>query len=446
MEINLENYKNKILNGNSLEVLKTLPDNSIDCCITSPPYWGLRDYGHDEQLGSEKHFKEFVNNLCNVFDEVKRVLKPTGTCFVNLGDTYMNDSSYSEKGIQGFGKDKIGMIKKEKQGVPKKSLCMIPERFAIEMVDRGWCLRNQIIWHKPNAMPSSANDRFTVDFEKIFFFVKQPTGYYFEQQIEETKAQVIEPRMMKEVRQIASEKSKYKGFQARTMTRNARTTWSINTECTKEAHFATYPQKLVEQMILAGCPELVCSKCGVSKKTISKPILQDNKVGEEVFYDKSKPYSIQERNGYIEARDLPTLKDLRTYLKKWKGNNTVESIENTMKSQAPHHWFSGESYPSAEDWIKLKEILHFDDEYDNAITNIKFKPSEKCKTTYYNEIESCNCGVEFNNGIVLDPFFGSGTTGIYARKSNRNFVGIELNNKYIKIAENRLLNELGMFL
>jgi site-specific DNA-methyltransferase (adenine-specific) len=154
-------------------------------------------------------------------------------------------------------------------------------------------------------MPSSAKDRFTVDFEKIFFFVKQPNGYYFEQQVEDTKAKVIEPRMKKEIRQTASESSKYKGFQARTMTRNTRTVWSINTEQTSDAHFATYPQRLVEQMIKAGCPE---------------------------------------------------------------------------------------------------------------------------------------------DGIVLDPFFGSGTTGIYARKSNRNFLGIELNPEYVKIAENRLYKEIGMFL
>ena len=83
---------NKIIEGNCLTVLKTLPDNSVDCCITSPPYWGLRDYGHEEQLGSEKHFKDFVNNLCNVFDEIKRVLKDTGTCFVNLGDSYSSDT------------------------------------------------------------------------------------------------------------------------------------------------------------------------------------------------------------------------------------------------------------------------------------------------------------------------------------------------------------------
>ena len=324
----MENFLNKIINGNSLEVLKTLPDNSIDCCITSPPYWGLRDYGHDEQLGSEKHFKDFVNNLCNVFDEVQRVLKPTGTCFVNLGDTFSSDT----KGTGGPSDKQLSNkgsryeAKKFDTEIPNKCLCLVPERFAIEMIDRGWTIRNQIIWHKPNQMPSSAKDRFTVDFEKVFFFVKQPTDYYFEQQLEKSITQENRPagvvrdreydydskqaiiQKRKRPNGISVEQSKKMGNVGNCGVnefRNVRTVWSINTEPSTEAHFATYPQRLVERMLKAGCPE---------------------------------------------------------------------------------------------------------------------------------------------NGIVLDPFFGSGTTGVYARKVNRNFVGIELNPEYVKIAENRLLKEIGMFL
>lgn len=250
---------NKIIEGNCLTVLKTLPDNSVDCCITSPPYWGLRDYGHSEQLGSEKHFKEFVNNLCNVFDEIKRVLKDTGTCFVNLGDTFngYKSGNTSNKGYQ--ENTVIDTFVKAKTELPNKSLCMIPERFAIEMVDRGWCLRNQVIWHKPNQMPQSCTDRFTVDFEKIFFFVKQPTGYYFEQQIEPYESKPQPPinknkqncnNGMSTDRFSEGERDYYsKGG------RNTRTVWSVNTEPNSEAHFATYPQRLVERMLKSGCPE-----------------------------------------------------------------------------------------------------------------------------------------------------------------------------------------------
>lgn len=330
----MEEFVNKILNGNSLELLKKIPDNSIDCCITSPPYWGLRDYGHDEQLGSEKHFKDFVVNLCNVFDEVKRVLKPTGTCFVNLGDTF-NGSKVGNTSNKGYCENTvINTFKKQKNEIANKSLCMIPERFSIEMIDRGWCLRNQIIWHKPNQMPQSAKDRFTVDFEKVFFFVKQPTDYYFEQQLEPALTNENRPNGVVRNREYNYDSKennnpdaykkqhkniKEKGQQPNSMhlkrasgtpdkiyvDRNVRTVWSINTKPFKGAHFATYPQTLVERMLKAGCPE---------------------------------------------------------------------------------------------------------------------------------------------NGIVLDPFFGSGTTGVYARKVNRNFIGIELNSEYAKIAENRLYKEIGMFL
>jgi len=283
---------NKILKGDALEVLKTLPDESVDCVITSPPYWALRDYGVDGQLGLEPTFQAYINKLCDIFDEVKRVLKKEGTCWVNIGDTYMGNSSYSAKGRQGFGNDKVGMINKKQWLDPKnptptklrarehvesgqiieKSLCQIPSRFAIEMTNRGWILRNEIIWHKPNCMPSSVEDRFTVDFEKIFFFVKSKK-YYFEQQLDPLVT-VNDPRMDNG---RESYNGKYSGREdaenfnsprARTQRKtqkafvtlnsegkNKRTTWSINTKGYSEAHFATYPEKLVEPMIKAGCPK-----------------------------------------------------------------------------------------------------------------------------------------------------------------------------------------------
>jgi len=301
---------NKIINGNSLEVLKTLPDNSIDCCITSPPYWGLRDYEHTEQLGSEEHFQTFIDNLCNIFDEVKRVLKPTGTCFVNLGDTYGTGSGGSNTNSPKQLSNEGSLLGRKTAKGYDKCLLMIPERFAIEMVGRGWILRNQIVWHKPNQMPSSATDRFTVDFEKIFFFVKQQK-YYFEQQLEKSlwadtdSRSKVKGGVKSNGKSASGEYATSKVAYREDGMRNMRTVWSVNTNGTSDAHFATYPQTLVERMLKAGCPE---------------------------------------------------------------------------------------------------------------------------------------------QGLVIDPFFGSGTTGIYARKSNRNYLGIELNPEYVKIAENRLYKEIGMFL
>jgi len=160
---------NKIYCGEALAILKTFPSNKIDCVITSPPYWNMRDYQEDNQLGLEATHQEYINKLCNIFDEVKRVLKPTGTCFVNMGDTYVD-----------------------------KELMQIPSRFAIEMSKRGWLLRNNIIWHKNNSMPFPVTDRFTADFENIFFFVKNKR-YYFEQQREPISREPIKrPKFRRE--------------------------------------------------------------------------------------------------------------------------------------------------------------------------------------------------------------------------------------------------------
>lgn len=272
-----------IIQGSALEVLRTLPSDSIDCCVTSPPYWGLRDYGtatweggdpecnhfknflssskstlHDKpevkkmetgipfagdcgkcsavrkdlQLGLEPDFRDYIKNLCDIFDEVKRVLKPEGTCWVNLGDTYGAD----------------------------KSLVQIPSRFASEMTDRGWILRNEIVWHKPNVMPSSVKDRFTVDFEKLFFFTKSKT-YHFQQQFEDavtdinTKARGGFGSLSGKNNTPDRAKSNQPGKSwTYTDRRNKRAVWTISTKPFKEAHFATFPQELVETPIKAGCP------------------------------------------------------------------------------------------------------------------------------------------------------------------------------------------------
>lgn len=265
--------ENVIHQGDSLEVLKKLPDESVDCVITSPPYWALRDYGVKGQLGLEPTFEEYINKLCDIFDEVKRVLKKEGTCWVNIGDTYMGNSSYSQRGRQGFGKDKIGMMNKKTWTDPKhkntkgrlrareyvesgqiieKSLCQIPSRFAIEMTNRGWILRNEIVWHKPNCMPSSVEDRFTVDFEKVFFFTKNKK-YHFEQQFEDSL--YVDRQNDKRFEQG---RQSYEGKRNTSVVvsekRNMRSVWKINTKGFSEAHFAVFPEDLIVPMAKAGCP------------------------------------------------------------------------------------------------------------------------------------------------------------------------------------------------
>jgi DNA modification methylase len=126
-------------------------------------------------------------------------------------------------------------------------------------------------------------------------------------------------------------------------------------------------------------------------------------------------------------------------LRKWKGNLTIEQIEKTMDSQAPHHWFSGESYPTKEDWLKIKELLGFDDTYDKQMTTIKYKPSEKGETEYTTTLSDCGCNAGFEGGLVYDPFMGTGSTAEVCLRTKRNFIGSEMSEEYVKIAEKRLL-------
>ena len=180
---------NKIITGHAFDILKSMPEKSVNMCITSPPYCGLRDYqtepakwndGWMGELGAEPEFDQYINHLCDIFDEVKRVLTDDGTCWVNIGDTYGGSGLGLSYGIKTKGKnsilpDNLDYLPRvaHSRGKYSKSLLLIPFRFALEMMNRGWTVRNVIIWHKTNVTPSSAKDRFTVDFEYLFSYTKQ---------------------------------------------------------------------------------------------------------------------------------------------------------------------------------------------------------------------------------------------------------------------------------
>lgn len=363
----IKDIKNTILSGNVLSELKKVPSNSINMVFTSPPYWGLRNYNTDPQvwggsdncthlwdtgikkgisggtnskkvqikdkdnfqitkdtvygncslcgawsgeLGQEPTFHMFIDHLMLIFTEVKRVLTDDGTCWVNIGDSYAANRPYQitgTKAVEGSQPTQKQPQAKD-NSVRQKSLYGIPDRFKIAMIDSGWICRNQLIWYKRNAMPESVRDRFTVDYEPIYMFAKNPK-YYFDQQKEPCVngdptsprgSRGSKPNSGRRKKQDDLGKANYTGFNARYVPRkerNVRSVWDIPVQPFREAHFATFPPKLLETPIVSGCPK---------------------------------------------------------------------------------------------------------------------------------------------KGIVLDIFFGSGTTGLVAKKLNRNYIGIELNEEYIKIAENRL--------
>lgn len=388
-------------------------------------------------LGLEPTFDLYIKHLCAIFDQVKRVLKKTGACWIVLGDTYNGaKTGYGRVGPNGMHRHQLELLhesmkdcKKERAGdIPDKSLCMIPERFAIEMINRGWILRNKIIWYKPNCMPSSAKDRFTVDWEYVFFLTKsneiqywtnsktgkstnkQPLGtkgiegedwewkedengkykknlwqghdYYFETQYEPSLDPEDDVRRLSKAKmynkasryfddhQFHNRKTNEEMRQQAYLGRIKRTVWKISTKPFSGAHFAVFPPELVETPIKATCPEYVCTKCGKARH-LEYDEIRGNHKGMPKFGG-------NKRSGETDER---TFSAARTY--------------------------------SGKEWNPIIER-------SNPV------------------MTDCGCGAPFKPGVCLDPFMGAGTTGLVALKLNRNFVGIELNRAYIDLAYDRL--------
>ena len=261
---------NRILQGNVLDRMKDLPDRSIQCVVTSPPYWGLRDYGSDGQLGLEETPEEFVENLVKVFREVKRVLKDDGTVWLNLGDSYNTSPPGNKFWGDGVGSNKHYQDKKIHQKEKKnfgnlkpKDLVGIPWRVAFALQADGWYLRQDIIWHKPNPMPESVTDRCTKAHEYIFLLSKS-AKYKFNQMLEDLKPSTFKDKRLFNGNYTEQRRDRnYPGNaqQGSGMLRptdgqaNKRSVWRINTKPYKEAHFAVFPEELPTLCIKAGSEE-----------------------------------------------------------------------------------------------------------------------------------------------------------------------------------------------
>lgn len=270
MPLTSSQYVDRILCGDALALLRKLPAESIDCVVTSPPYWSLRDYGVRRQIGLEASFDEYLENILAVFDEVWRVLKAEGSCWVNLGDAYSTRSS--KKGMRqpalspASNNARTFPRPPAPASLPPKCLLQMPSRFDLGMTSRGWTLRNEIIWHKPNCMPQSARDRFTVDFEKLFFFVKN-RRYHFTQQFEplRNKARLLRRAINPEhkskrrygdpfVSAINPHSAEASRRRVLARGRNQRAVWRIGVRPFRGGHFAVFPEALAETPIRAGCP------------------------------------------------------------------------------------------------------------------------------------------------------------------------------------------------
>ena len=366
--------------GDCLDILPTLPAESVQTCVTSPPYWGLRDYGVGGQLGLEATVSEYVAKMVVVFREVRRVLRDDGTLWLNLGDSYAGGAQGNTRGAgAGGGKERgqsmgFGALPKRldiESGLKNKDLVGIPWRVAFAMQADGWYLRQDIIWHKPNPMPESVIDRCTKSHEYIFLMAKSARYFYDAEAVREDGKTYTRKASgyvgFKATHIGQNQKGGFADKDTTTTGRNKRSVWTVTTKPYRDAHFATFPPDLIEPCVLAGSADKCCSKCG---RAWERVIEVSRKEGRE----------------HLEC-----------------GNMDERGVTRTT---------AGLSVPAE---YKVK-----------STRTVGFRPA-------------CDCGeTDSIPSTVLDPFNGAGTTGVVAIQHGRRYIGIELNPDYLEMARKRI--------
>lgn len=380
----------RLYHGHAPDVLAGLPEKSVHCCVTSPPYWGLRDYGVSGQLGAEpspdcKTGGQaqcggcFVCSMVNVFRAVRRVLRDDGTLWLNLGDSYCGGMTGGNVGYNADGgKDGYKQARqfksKSSSGLPPGNLVGVPWRVALALQGDGWVLRQDVIWHKPAPMPESVRNRCTKAHEYVFLLTKRGGGYYCDMEAIKEKASTagLPPRTLAP-KQAATE---YDGMVShnedhaaavlgRVEDRNKRSVWSVSSQGYAGAHFATFPPRLIEPMIKAGTSERGCCRdCGAPWKRMT----------EETTLTRDRPNDYVKRTG--EAG-------------------------------------TGNSCPNSAAGVDVRTV--------------GWEPTCKCPSQsaedYQDNVVPCT---------VLDPFVGSGTTCEVALVNDRYSIGIDLSEKYLR--------------
>ena len=424
---------NRILQGNVLDRLKDLPDRSIQCVVTSPPYWGLRDYGSNGQLGLEETPEEFVENLVKVFREVKRVLKDDGTVWLNLGDSYASTKVGNTETKKNPNVVTKSFTKKLPPNLKTKDLVGIPWRVAFALQADGWYLRQDIIWHKPNPMPESVRDRCTKSHEYIFLLTKS-AKYKFNQLLEDLRPSTYNDKRL------------------------------FNGNYTEQRRDRNYPGNAQQGS-------------GMLKPT-------DGQANKRSVWSSGKYGSLENesknRQGMNKARGekiivtrplLPPQDEFVSFIRE-RTNAKLLADSSDIPLTKIEHWFrrdeSGFAYPSIEDWNNVKDFINdWSSEYeeiDKKLTEVDYHTDEirtqggpnkrsvwRINTKPYKEAHFavfpeelptlCIKAGSEEGDVVLDPFFGSGTTGWVAQRLGRKWIGIELNPEYIKIAEKRFIQQ-----
>lgn len=385
--------------GDCLDFLRTLPSDSVHCCVTSPPYWGLRDYGVEGQIGMESRLEDYVAKMVEVFREVRRVLRPDGTCWLNLGDAYATrpNGTIASRGRKTPHAEyrRTNALRSsgsaQTDGLKHKDLMLLPSRVAIALQDDGWWLRSEIIWAKPNPMPESCRDRPTSAHEKVFLLTKSERYFYDADAVRSTgpayggqRGTFSRPADTKVTQNLVPGHRTAQHRPDRNdrvpAGSNLRNVWTIPTEPCPEAHFATFPRRLVEPCVKAGTSEKgCCPECGAPWVRVVSDGAPDLEWQRSCGGDASGGYAGTARKSYADARAQD---------------------------------------PSA---VKTRILAGM------------------CNKETTGWRQTCSCPpANPKPCTVLDPFTGSGTTGVVALRVSRAFLGCELNPQYHVLACERV--------
>ncbi len=441
-----------ILHGDIFEKIKEIPDSSIDCIITSPPYYALRDYNVSGQIGLEATHIEFLNTMQRMMECLKRVLKPSGTAWINLGDTFAG----SGKGAgcdTGKGAKRSYEIPKRpniQELLPPKCRMGIPERFYINCIDNGWIARNHIVWTKTNPMPDSTKDRHTCTWESLFFFAKEKKYYFDLDSIRE------KPKIETQPFNVRIQNRKHNSDQAKL---TGAADWEM------ESH-----NNRGEKVTKAEYETLTGERRNMTS-TSRKPQTLDrvNQGGYDIITGRSLNHPKGKNPGDIVFTDY-TDEELLEWIKLCKENNNawmISPVDLWYVNPKPLPEAHFATFPIELPYTILKRAcpkqvcskcgvprfhIHersnnkrVNDRPDSTIGqrpgNRRERPPSSTSTTGSTNstvLSDCGCASTFEPGIVLDPFFGAGTTGIAAERLGLKWIGIELNGEYISIAEKRL--------
>jgi len=416
-------WTNDIHQGDAADTLAQMPDSSVHCAMTSPPYFGLRDYGEEGQIGLEDSVDAYIQQLTAVADELQRVLRPDGSWWLNLGDTFASQPGWGSQS-DGVGGHDSGVEQRKSDRLDRKQKMLVPHRVAIALQDRGWIVRSDAVWHKTNPMPNPVKDRLHEHKEFLFHLTPSP-DYWFdldairephkETSLERT-ATSFEASGQGSLDCPLDDKAKHVGTDADDALhengKNPGDVFELSVESFPDAHFAVYPTDLCEKPIKSTCPPTVCASCGQPYERVSETIPMWERDRSTIERDQTQRA--------LELADEHGLTDAHFDAAQSVGIGTGDGDGN------PYDRVDDETARLAKE---TKETLG--SYYRELLL------SEPAPTDDWDQ--QCSCATdETDSGIVIDPFSGAGTTALVGKQLGRRFIGFELNPEYVALSQRRI--------